>query len=112
MEAYNKNEIDQVLNSNLVIHWWNFGKKTLSFNGTVKEYLNQNKVKYSINSEKTEFGEQLTFKVKFNIGSLQNITFQTNRIDDVVRMFLNIQLSYLGDKSQYTYNSRTRTINF
>ena len=35
-----------------------------------------------------------------------------NHFDDIVRMSLNIQLSYLGDKSQYTYNSRTRTINF
>lgn len=113
MELYNKNEINQVLNSDLVIHWWNFGKKTLSFNGTVNEYLKQNKVKYSIKKSTSVGGyECLTFRVKFNVGALQNITFETNRIDDVARMFLNIQLSYLGDKSQYSYNGRTRTINF
>jgi hypothetical protein len=113
MEAYNKNEIDQILNSNLVIHWWNFGKKTLSFNGTVKEYLKQNKVKYSIKKSTSVAGyECLTFKVKFNVGALQNIAFQNTRFDDVIRMCLNINLSYLGDKSQYIYNSRTRTINF
>ena len=35
METYNKQNINRILNSDLVIHWWNFTSKTLDFKGTV-----------------------------------------------------------------------------
>ena len=37
---------EKILKEKIIIHWWNFGKKTLDFKGTVKEYLNKNKLKY------------------------------------------------------------------
>ena len=37
MNTYNKQEVERILNDNLLIHWWNFGTKTLCFKGTVKE---------------------------------------------------------------------------
>jgi hypothetical protein len=112
MESYNKNEIEKILNSNLVIHWWNCGSKTLDFNGTVKEYLDNLKVKYTIKTEKTEFCERLSFTVKFQIGSLQKISFTTGRFEDVIRMVVNTKLTYLGDKSRYTLLGRTRNFTY
>ena len=44
LTEYNKNTIKEVNESNLIIYWWNFGKKTLSFSGTAKEWLNKNKI--------------------------------------------------------------------
>ena len=45
-KSYIRAENENILKENIIIHWWNFGKKTLDFNGTVQEYLNKNKVAY------------------------------------------------------------------
>lgn len=42
-----KQQNQELLNEDLLIHWWNFGKKILDFEGTIKEYLDKNKVKLS-----------------------------------------------------------------
>ena len=47
-KSFIRTENEKILKENIIIHWWNFGKKTLNFNGTVKEYLEKNKVKISI----------------------------------------------------------------
>ena len=111
MTKYNKEQLNKYLNSNLLIHWWNFGSKTLCFKGSVKEYLEREKITYKVTLRKDTNFEQLFFKVKFSVGSM-NYNFTCYSIDDVVRMSINIRLSYLGDKANYTLNNRTRTINF
>ena len=112
MNTYNKQEVERILNDNLLIHWWNFGTKTLCFKGTVKEYLTKHQIEYKVKIRTDTTYELLQFTFKFSIGSMQEISYKVNSLEDGVRMALNIKLSYLGDKSKYTFNNRTRTINF
>jgi hypothetical protein len=112
MEPYNKREIERILKSNLLIHWWNMGSKTLQYNGNVKDYLKELNVKYTIKATKTEYCEVLTIKVKFSIGSLKDVSFTSGSFEDIVRMVVNVQLTYLGDKSRYTLLGRTRNFTY
>jgi len=112
MKNYKKQQTEDILNSNILIYWWNFRSKTLDFNGNVKDYLKRENIKISIRQIKdSEFGSQI-IKVKFSVGSLNNISFQSGSLEDIIRMVINTRLTYLGDKSQFTFRGRTRTINF
>ena len=110
LKEKNKN----LLNEDLIIHWWNFGKKSLDFNGTVQEYLNKNKVKISIKyyQDKEHNFERCLIKVKFSCGNLTEINFVCHNLEDAVRMIININLSYMGDKAKFEFLGRKRTINF
>lgn len=112
MEAHNKREIDRILKSNLIIHWWNFRTKTLEFNGSVKDYLTKENIKYTIKSNNDNGFETLTFKVKFSVGSLKDISFSSGSFEDIVRMVINTKLTYLGDKSRYSLLGRTRNFTY
>jgi len=114
MDDYNKKMVDDLFKSTLVIHWWNHRSKTLYYNGTVKEYFTQHKIICKITSIDNGNGsiESLKIKIKFYFGSLNDIQFTTNNLEDAIRMVVNIQLSYLCDKAQFSFNNRTRTINF
>ena len=113
METYNKQKIKDLENSDLIIHWWSFGKKTLDFKGVVKEYLKRENIKYKILTKKDEHlnFEQLYFKVSLKVGSM-NFSFNGYDLEDLIRMCINIRLTYLGDKSKFILNRRERTINF
>ena len=114
MDAYNKKRLDDFRRMPLIVYWWNLGKKTLDFEGTVEEYLNQYKVKYSVKVVPTDSQtslERIQFKAKMSVGSM-NFSFDGYNLEDLIRMALNIRLSYLGDKSMYLLEGRTRTINF
>lgn len=114
MDSYNKKIIKDILDSKIVIHWWNHGSKTLYFDGTTREYLKKENVKIRTKAVKVEESsiDRITVKAKFSVGGLTDIQFSSRNIEDVVRMVVNVQLSYLGDKSQYVFNHRRRTINF
>ena len=82
MEKHNKDEIKRILNSNLIIHWWNFRTKTLDFNGTVKDYLKREEISYRIEKYKDDSLdiERLKFYVRFTIGSLSKVYFVANNL--------------------------------
>ena len=113
METFNKEKIKDFENSNLTIYWWNFGKKTLDFKGVVKDYLKRENIKYKILTKKDEHFnfEKLYFKVSLKVGSM-NFSFNGYDLEDLIRMCINIRLTYLGDKSKFILNGRERTINF
>ena len=113
-KSFVRTENEKILKENITIHWWNFGKKTLDFNGTVQEYLNKNKVKLTVKyyqDEEHNF-ERCLIKVKFSCGNLTEINFVCHNLEDAVRMVININLSYMGDKAKFEFLGRTRTINF
>ena len=113
-KSFVRTETEKILKEKIIIHWWNFGKKTLYFNRTVQEYLNKNKVKISIRyyqDEEHNF-ERCLITVKFSCGNLTNIKFVCHNLEDAVRMIININLSYMGDKAKFEFLGRTRTINF
>ena len=113
-KSFVRTENEKILKENITIHWWNFGKKTLDFNGTVQEYLNKNKVKLTVKyyqDEEHNF-ERCLIKVKFSCGNLTEINFVCHNLEDAVRMIINFKLSYMGDKAKFEFLGRTRTINF
>ena len=113
-KSFLRTENEKILKENIIIHWWNFGKKTLDFKGTVQEYLKKNKVKIFIRyyqDEEHNF-ERCLIKVKFSCGNLTEINFVCHNLEDAVRMIININLSYMGDKAKFEFLGRTRTINF
>lgn len=80
------------------LHWWNMGKKTLSFKGELKELLKEQGIKFS--KRKTENEGIYTFTFKNNYG----ITFKTTGlISDfahLAKQFVQMELVRMGDKSQ------------
>lgn len=36
---------EEVINSKITVYWWNFGKKTLDFKGSYKDYFAKNGIK-------------------------------------------------------------------
>ena len=109
IRTYNKN----TLKKNLIIYWWNFGKKTLDFNGTVQEYLEKNKVKISIKYYQEDHNfERCMVTAKFFCGQFQEIKFKCHSVEDIVRMIINFNLAYIGDKAQFEFLGRKKTINF
>ena len=113
-KSFVRTENEKILKEKIIIHWWNFGKKTLDFNGTVQEYLEKNKVKISIRyyqDEEHNF-ERNIIRAKFTCGQFQEVKFVCNSLEDVVRMVINFNLAYMGDKAQFEFSGRKRTINF
>ena len=113
-KSFIRTENEKILKEKIIIHWWNFGKKSLDFNGTVREYLDKNKVKISIRyyqDEEHNF-ERCLITVKFSCGNLTDIKFVCHNLEDAIRMIININLSYMGDKAKFEFLGRVRTINF
>ena len=113
-KSFVRTENEKILKEKIIIHWWNFGKKTLDFNGTVQEYLEKNKVKISIRyyqDEEDNF-ERCLITAKFKCGHFQEIKFKCHSLEDTVRMIINFNLAYMGDKAQFEFSGRKRTINF
>ena len=113
-KSFIRTKNENTLKENVIIHWWNFGKKTLDFNGTIKEYLDKNKVKLSIKYYQDEDHnfERSIISAKFQRGQFQEIKFKCHSLEDTVRMIINFNLAYMGDKAQFVFLNRTRTINF
>ena len=112
MSNYNKKQIGMCLNSDLTIYWWNFGKKTLDFKGSVNEYLKREGIKYKTNFYVNAELELDLYKIKSKIvlGSME-FSIVSKDIYDFVRMCINIRLTYLGDRACFLFDGRFRTIN-
>ena len=113
-KSFVRTENEKILKEKIIIHWWNFGKKTLDFNGTVQEYLGKNKVKISIRyyqDEEHNF-ERSIISAKFKCGQFQEVKFVCHSLEDTIRMIINFNLSYMGDRAQFEFLGRKRTINF
>ena len=113
-KSYIRTENEKILKENIIIHWWNFRKKSLDFNGTVRVYLDKNKVKISIKyyqDEDHDF-ERSIISAKFKCGQFQEVKFVCHSLEDTIRMIINFNLSYMGDRAQFEFLGRKRTINF
>ena len=113
-KSFIRTENEKILKEKIIIHWWNFGKKSLDFNGTVREYLDKNKVKISIKyyqDEDHDF-ERSIISAKFKCGQFKEVKFVCHSLEDTTRMIINFNLSYMGDRAQFEFLGRKRTINF
>ena len=90
------------------LHWWNMGKKTLSFKGELGELLKEQKISFT--KKKTENEGIYLFSFK----SAYNITFKVrSTIEEFplyAKQFIQMELVRMGDKSQLYVNGCWRPI--
>lgn len=84
------------------LHWWNMGKKTLSFKGCLGDLLKQQHISFT--KRKTDVDGRFIFHFKNPFG----ISFKTNgTIYDfplLAKQAIQMELVRLGDKSQLYVN--------
>lgn len=80
------------------LHWWNMGKKTLSFKGELKDLLISERISYSIGETDRLGLFMFTFK------NDNGITFEKRGILEdfafLAKLFIQMELVRMGDKSQ------------
>jgi hypothetical protein len=90
-------EKQQYENQKITIYWWNFGKKTLDFKGSYKDYLQKRDIKVSPFIRRGFWGYRFTVCVDSN-----RIVYETPRnnyqqsCDEIIKMFLSV----MGDKAK------------
>lgn len=80
------------------LHWWNYGKKTLSFKGCLKDLLKKDNVKFTIRKTETEGLYKYTFKNSFGITFIKKGT--KSEFSHYAKQFLQMELVRMGDKAQ------------
>ena len=105
--------LEKYLDTYCELHWWNMGKKTLSFEGPLSELLKQQKIKYTCTRTDSEY------LYKFRFTNLNGITFvQRGTLLDfptLAKQFIQMELVRMGDKSQLYVEGVWRptvTVNF
>lgn len=95
------------------LYWWNFGKKTLSFKGNLKDLLKKQNITYTTRKSNHEGVYTYYFKSKYNV------TFKVKgTVEDFplyAKQFIQMELVRMGDKSQLYVNCGWRpfvTVNF
>ena len=95
------------------LHWWNMGKKTLSFKGPLSELLKQQRIKYTCTRTDSEY------LYKFRFTSSNGITFikveLLSNFPHLAKQFIQMELVRMGDKSQLYVQGAWRpkvTVNF
>jgi hypothetical protein len=104
------NNINNELKTYCELHWWNMGKKTLSFKGELKDLLKDQNITFS--KRKTE----IEGIYSFNFKSAYNITFKVrgtiNDFKHYAKQFIQMELVRMGDKSQlYVSGAWRPTVN-
>ena len=88
------------------LHWWNMGKKTLSFKGELKDLLTAERITYTIG--KTDRLGLFMFTFKNDNG----ITFKKRGCPEdfafLAKQFIQMELVRMGDKSQLYVNGVCR----
>ena len=107
------NDLKQKLETYCELHWWNMGKKSLSFKGKLGDLLENQKIKFT--KEDTETDGIFTFHFESPYG----ISFkQTGLISDfahLAKQSIQMELVRMGDKSQLYVQGAWRptvTVNF
>ena len=100
------------MTNKIKIYWWNFGSKTLEFNGELDEYLKQKdifieKTNYTIDNIIKD-----SYSIKFNIGGAffeirDNYSNYEKVAIDTIKLFL----MRLGDKALIEYKNQRIYIN-
>ena len=109
MKRNMKNELETYCE----LHWWNMGKKTLDFKGSLSHLLAKQRITYS--KKQSDVDGLYIFKFKNDYG----ITFtQRGSVSDFrhfAKQFIQMELVRMGDKSQLYVSGSFRptlTVNF
>ena len=105
-----KTNINAKLETYCELHWWNMGKKTLSFKGNLGDLLRQQNITFT--KKKTERDGIFTFHFK----SAYGISFKTKGLmhdfTHLAKQAIQMELVRMGDKSQlYVSGSWRPTVN-
>lgn len=93
-----------IMNTKLEIWWWNMGKKTLDFEGTVKEYLDKERIFVQLTSE-TEYIKN--YMVHFSVGDAVITIEQKAYLSYVISFAIKMFLTKLGDKALVKFNNNS-----
>lgn len=104
----------KILETYCETHWWNCGKKTLDFKGTLGELLNKYSITYTKRKGEFEGLYYFTFK------NTHGITFKCKGLlsdfSHLAKQFIQMDLVRMGDRAQlYVSSSSWRplvTVNF
>ena len=95
------------------LHWWNMGKKTLSFKGDLASLLKYQDIKYTCRRTDSEHSYLFKFKnphgIKFESRGL------LSDFPHLAKQFMQMELVRMGDKSQLHVQGTFRptvTVNF
>jgi hypothetical protein len=104
-----KKDIENVLNQNIIVYWWNMGKKTLDFRGTYYGFIKDKDIKL----KSIRNGLRLIVRLSQRTFIIEAKNIRTvydlrRALDDAIGIYL----TNLGDKSlfidghgnQHTYN--------
>ena len=105
--------LEKYLNTYCELHWWNMGKKTLSFKGDLASLLKYQNIKYTCRRTNSEH----FYNFKFT--NLNGITFTKKGLlsdfPHLAKQFIQMELVRMGDKSQLYVEGVWRptvTVNF
>ena len=105
--------LEKYLDTYCELHWWNMGKKTLSFKGKISELLKSHDVKYTCKRTDSEHCYLFKFKnphgIKFESRGL------LSDFSHLAKQFMQMELVRMGDKSQLHVQGTFRpivTVNF
>ena len=80
-----------------VMHWWNFGTKTLAFKGTLEDLLKQHNITFT--KRKTHIEGFYIFSFK----SIHGVTFKVQgamyNFAHYAKQFIQMELVRMGDKA-------------
>ena len=94
------------------LYWWNFGKKTLSFEGELKDLLKEQNITFT-KRKVDEYSYNFYFKTPYGLSYKVKTT-----IDDfsfVAKQVIQMELVRMGDKTQLYVTGTFRptvTVNF
>ena len=98
--------IKEQLEAHCKLYWWNFGRKTLSFNGNLKKLLKEYNISYV--KRKTEHEGLFTYYFKCSSGISFKRMGTISDFKTYAKQFVQMELVRMGDKSELYVNSGYR----
>jgi len=80
------------------LHWWNMGRKTLSFKGELKDLLKKQDITFT--KKKTDSEGIFTFTFKNTSGITFKTTDTIEGFSHKAKQFIQMELVRMGDRSQ------------
>ena len=91
-------DLEDALKSHCQLHWWNGGKKTLSYNGDLKGLLEAHNISFT--KRKSEHEGLYIFYFKSIHGISYTIRGTINDFAHLAKQAVQMELVRMGDKSQ------------
>lgn len=103
----------KLLETPITIYWWNFGKKTLDFQGTLKDYLKRKGIKVTYKKYPL-YPEMYTYTFRYDIGGGMVYKYRGNYFGflGAVKDVICFGLVYMGDKAQVEFDIYKKKINW